>query len=41
MVENLKFEDTQKGLGSFVAKKKPVCSHSDKKILLYNLKIFD
>ena len=32
MVDNLKYEDTQAGLNSFVAKKKPVWSHSDKKI---------
>ncbi len=32
MVENLKFEDTQSGLAAFAAKKKPVWSHSTKKI---------
>jgi hypothetical protein len=32
MIENLNYEDTQNGLKSFAQKKKPVWTHSDKKV---------
>ncbi len=33
MCENLRYEDSQRGLSAFAAKKKPVWSHSDKKVV--------